>query len=371
MKPLRLVIVTPLMPPAPGGGGVYTDTIGQALINQYGAELVCVVTEKHPAARSDERHLNGRYLIQRRFPFRAGSATKNWKSYLAYAKQNLQYRQLGKICAEHDATAMLVHSSLHNNPNLLTGWIRSLRGSGLRVVSDVRDPLLPPRRFRQLYPYNKVLACSQSVANHLAPDINLRRQLETVPIPLDVEKPADEMVERILARYSLHAGRYLLSTNGLLHRKGLSALLALAKELCRRNSGITIAIAGKARDQTNEVKALIENGILRYLGVLPHDDVLSLSSAALANINLSPVEGMPRTTIETLAVGGAVIVTKGIPEFDAVESDAVVDPLQPVKIADLVERMKSTSIAFPYDISKHSVAATVAKLHHALQGNSF
>ena len=371
MKPLRLVIVTPLMPPAPGGGGIYTDTISRALINEHAAELICVVTEKHPDAPDDEVQLDGRYHILRRFPFRAGSAVKNWTSYLAYARQNLRYRQLVSICTQHDATAILVHSSLHNNPNLLTNSIRALRRHGLLVVSDVRDPLLPQQRFGQLYPYHKILACSQSVANHLGQDEQLRSKLETVPIPLDVDKPADTIVQQTLARHSLQPRSYLLSTNGLLHRKNLSALLALAQELSRRNMGITIAIAGKDRDRSSEAEALIEAGILRYLGMLPHAEVLSLSAAALANINLSSVEGMPRTTLETLAVGGNVIVTKGIPEFDALETETVVDPLQTKQIADLIAHIKSTSTAFPYDISQHSVTGAVGTLHQSLQVSSF
>jgi glycosyltransferase involved in cell wall biosynthesis len=370
MTPLRLVIVTPLMPPAPGGGGIYTETIARALIETHGAELVCVVTEKHPDAPDDEVHLDGRYRILRRFPFRAGSAIKTWKSYLAYGQQNLQYGQIGKICAQHRATAVLIHSSLHNNPNLLTAWLPGLRRRGLLLVSDVRDPLLPRQRFRQLYPYHKILACSQSVANHLGTDDSLRSKLETVPIPVDVEKPADALVKQVLVRHSLQAGNYLLSTNGILHRKGLGSLLALAKEINRRDLGITIAIAGKERDRTSEVDALIKAGIVCYLGMLPHADVLSLSAAALANINLSPVEGMPRTTLETLAVGGNVVVTKGIPEFDALATDAVVDPHQPEQIADLLERMQSKPAVFPYDISQHHVSTSVGALHDALSATS-
>jgi glycosyltransferase involved in cell wall biosynthesis len=368
MKPLRLVIITPLMPPAPGGGGIYTDTISRALIEQHGAQLVCVLTERHPDAPDDEAYLNGRYQILRRFPFRAGSTVKDWKSYLAYAKQSLLYSQIERTCTGHGATAVLIHSSLHNHPNLLTVWLPALRRRGFRLVSDVRDPLLPPRRFSQLYLYHKILACSQSVANHLERDTTLRDKLETVPIPVHVERPPDAIVDKALARHSLHAGSYLLSTNGLLQKKGLSALLTVAEEIHRRNLGITVAIAGKKRDSTATVEALIDRGIVRYLGVLPHYDVLSLSSAALANINLSPVEGMPRTTLETLAVGGNVIVTKGIPEFDALESDAVVDPRQPEQIVDLVERMQSNPIAFPYDIAQHSVAPTVGRLHKELLG---
>ncbi|MGB5830584.1 MAG: glycosyltransferase, partial [Thiohalocapsa sp.] len=144
------------------------------------------------------------------------------------------------------------------------------------------------------------------------------------------------------------------------------SLLALAKEIERRSLGIPIAIAGKERDRTGEIDAMIEAGLIRYLGVLPHADVLALSAAALANINLSPVEGMPRTTLETLSVGGNVIVTKGIPEFDALATDAVVDPRQPAQVADVLERMLSKPVVFPYIITQHYVSETVPALHHAL-----
>jgi glycosyltransferase involved in cell wall biosynthesis len=366
MKPLRLVIVTPLMPPAPGGAGIYTDTISRALIQEQGAEVVCVITEKHPNALDDEVHLEGRYRILRRFPFRAGSATKTWRSYFAYAKQNLQYGQLWAVCKEQRATTLLIHSSLHNNPNVWPAHIPRLRRLGLRLVSDVRDPLLPPQRFRQLYQYDQIIACSQSVVNHLQKDNNLASNLNIVPIPITVEEPELSVVEKVLERHSLTRNRYLLSTNGILLRKGLRALVALAREIDRRGLGIAVVVAGKARDRTNEVDNLIETGIIRYLGILPHADVLSLSAAALANINLSPVEGMPRTTLETLAVDGNVIVTKGIPEFDALQTDAIVDPEKPDEIADLISRMISTPVVFPYDISQHNVATTVKALHTLL-----
>jgi len=354
------------MPPAPGGGGVYTDTIARALIEQRIAEHVCVLTERHPEAPTDEMHLDGSYRIIRRFPYRAGSANKKWTSYLAYGKQNLQYSHLAAICTQQRATALLVHSSLHNNPNLLHLWIPKLRNHRLRLVVDVRDPLLPPKRFHQLYAYDKILACSRSVASHLRIDSAISSKLETIPIPLAVARPDDALIQKALASHSLKAGRYLLSTNGLLKRKGLSPLLALAKEIKRRNLGIAIAIAGKERDRTSEIDTLINDGTIRYLGILPHPEVLSLSAAALANINLSPVEGMPRTTLETLAVGGNVIVAKGIPEFDVLPTNAVVDPYQPTLVADLVQHMRSASVAFPYDMSQHKLSATVAALRGVL-----
>jgi glycosyltransferase involved in cell wall biosynthesis len=366
MPRLRLVIVTPLMPPASGGGGIYTDTLARGLIEQELAEYVCVITETHPDAPREATHLDGRYRIIRRFPFRAGSANKNWRSYLAYGKQNLQYSRLEAVCTEERATAILIHSSLHNNPNLLPVWMPTLSRRRLRLVADVRDPLLPPKRFPQLYPYQKIVACSQSVANHLRNDNALREKLETIPIPLHVERPEECMIHHVLVRHSLQPRRYLLSTNGLLQRKGLSHLLAVAEELKYRNIGITVAIAGKERDRSSKIDALIENGVIRYLGMLPHAEVLSLSAAALANINLSPVEGMPRTTLETIAVGGNVIISKGIPEFDALSTDAVVDPRQTATVADLVQRLQFTPVPFPYDISQHHVSVAVRAFHRAL-----
>ena len=366
MNTLRLVILTPLMPPAPGGAGVYTDLVARQLIEAHGAERVCVITEKHPETPDEEVHLDGRYHILRRFPFRAGSSIKNWKSYLAYGQQNLQYRQLLTICKQYDATAILIHSSFHNNPNRLGPSILKLRKLGLLLVADVRDPLLPQHRFRQLYPYHKILACSHTVARHLTTNKKLRSKLDTVPIPVDVEIPSEVQIRQVLAKHSLQPNAYLLSTNGILRKKGLSSLLALAKEIARRNLGISVVVAGKERDKTAEIEALIKAGVVRYLGVLPHRDVLSLSAAALANINLSPVEGMPRTTLETLAVGGNVIVTRGIPEFDALQNDAVVDSSRPDQIANLVEQISSTPTPFPYDITQHHVSVVVGNLYQLL-----
>lgn len=358
----RLLVVTPVMPPAPGGGSIYTASLCRALIAQDLVERVVVITEKHPETPATEQSEGGRCRIERVFPFRAGASKKGLRAYFNYVAQNQRFGVIREAIDREGAGVALIHSSLHNNPNLLHRQVHRLRRtSSVALIADVRDPRLPEAHFSQLYDYDAVIACSESVVSHLKKDARIAEKLRLIPVPIHVEVPSRAEIDEVLRQFGLGHKRYLLSTNGFTKVKGLVETLNVARRLKERHPGIELVVAGRRRQWDAEVAELCAAGIVRYAGILKHRTVLCLSAGALANINLSRVEGMPRTTLETLAVGGSALVSRGIPEFDDADSAIVVDPTDTEAVMDAVAELRAGKRVPTYDITRHFMPNVVSR----------
>ena len=85
---------------------------------------------------------------------------------------------------------------------------------------------------------------------------------------------------------------------------------------------------------------------------------MSCSSMA---VNLSTSEGMPRTSLEALALGIRVLLPKGIPEFEEHCKDYVVCSSQPDLVASQIEKLLLIPSMHNYPIEKHAPDFVLSK----------
>lgn len=138
-----------------------------------------------------------------------------------------------------------------------------------------------------------------------------------IPIPFELpDPPAESVVKAASVRYSLNQGRFLFNPNGIKDDKGYPLLLETTRLLRSRPgyADVVLATAGRKRDWAARDDDAEREGVLRYLGVIPQEDVLALAKAAMLTAIVGENEGLPRAAIECLAVGGNIIVPS-IPEF--------------------------------------------------------
>ena len=284
---MNLLIVTPLMPPAVGGGGVYTTLLAHELLDRHLFEKVLVVTEKFPNQPGDDYQRHGRLYIKRLFPFRCGVPKKDWTSYIKYAYQNLQFYQITDLIRQHDINSLMVHNYFHNYVSLM-GWFvrRFLAKNSLKAICDVRDPRMSRKDFKRIYPYQKIICCSENIFQHFSQDPNLKEKLLLIPIISEISKPTSQEIKRCKVKYQLESVPYIFSSSGVYADKGTDTSLAIVQRLRSLGENYTLVIAGKKRDWTSGYQNAVDVGVLKYLGTIPHPEVLALTAGASINIHI-------------------------------------------------------------------------------------
>lgn len=139
----------------------------------------------------------------------------------------------------------------------------------------------------------------------------------------------------------------LVSIGHLIERKGHDLVIQAIAYL----SGIDLIIAGDGPERARLerlVEALGLGDRVRFAGVVAHEDLAHLYSAADALVLASSREGWPNVLLEALASGTPVIATRnwGTPEIvSAPEAGLLVDQRTPEAIADAI----GTLLAAPPD----------------------
>lgn len=317
MDHFNLLIITPFLPPAVGGGGVYTELLVEGLLAKTETSKIVILTESYPGHPVEEVLHNGRLCVKRLFPYRAGVVNKERLRYLKYAYQNLQFFLAYFIAQHYKITHVLVHSSFHNNPSLMSFAVKALKVKmpQVQLISDVRDPKLPPQKLHSLYIYNKIVCCSENVYEHLTQDHKLREKVILVPVIINTKFPSLDKVNDCKYKYGLLNKKYIINNSGISKEKGIDLLLEVVTKLRAMGEEITLVVSGKKRDWANQHQVAVQSGLLIYLGSIPHDDAVYLSAGSCLDVNLSKVDSMPRASLEAVAAGAKVILPPGVPEF--------------------------------------------------------
>jgi glycosyltransferase involved in cell wall biosynthesis len=346
------------MPPAVGGGGVYTTLLAHELLDRQASEGILVVTEQYPNQPVDDFQRAGQLYIKRLFPFRCGESKKDWTSYLRYAYQNMQFSLIGKLIQRYNIKIVMVHNYFHNYFSLMGIFIRYIKRTyQVKVICDMRDPRISKKNFSRLYIYDKIICCSENVFLHLQPDPQIKNKLVLIPIIVKLNKPTLQEIQDCRIKYDLESLNYIFNSSGVYNDKGIPAALAVVERLRSKDKNYILVIAGKKRDWSPDYQRAAEAGILRYLGTIPHHEVLALSAGASLYINLAKVgvDSMPRASLEAMMVGAKVLLPQGVPEFEAACQEYVAksDNLEELT-QQVLEILKEPKINLKYDYDAHT-----------------
>lgn len=357
-RAMHLLIVTPIYPPTTGGAATYYGLLTNGLLASGNVTEITIVTERVPGCPTYELKNDGRLRIIRWFPHRAGRHLGRVALYWRYGIQNLQYFFLPNLIRRLEPDVMLVHSSVHIHLNTLRSIIPYFC-KRFPVVADVRDHQLPTSRLDQLEPYSALIACSRNVIAHVSQAPELAEKVIHIPVIQEFISRNRPNALQTLTKYGLHQKGYLIYSGLIKQGKGIGLLLDVFAEIQRRGIGFELVLAGFSKDTELLNRARSMRGV-HVVGAVPREQLLDLMSAALMSINLSPSEGMPRTSLEAVALGIPVLLPPGIPEFDEFCRTAVVGSDDPSKIADQIQSLLSASHSnHRYPITMHEVDAVV------------
>jgi glycosyltransferase involved in cell wall biosynthesis len=361
-------IVSPTLRPAPGGASVYYDTLGRALASA--GQDVVIATEAFPGQPRQERQAlgEGSLAVDRLFPLRAGRAAIDWKSYLAYGWQNALFLTLpGRLKAALRATGadravVLIHSSFFYKSSVLPTMLDRLRRQlpgATRLVVDVRDPLFDDDLAPLLARFDVAIGCSRMISDRLRGLLPDGVEVANIPIPFaPADVPDEAEVAKARAEHGLAGIPYVLNPNGVAEPKRYPEMLDVVRAL-RTMPGYEAAVLatiGRARDWKPRDDAAVAEGVLRYVGVVPNRTAIALAKGAIATLILSRVEGMPRSALETLALGQPLI-GPSIPEFDEHIPASVVQSDDPSAIARQIVSVCETPTDERYPLESHRMEA--------------
>lgn len=354
----RILIATPVLPPAPGGGGIYTETLAEALIEGGHAEKIVVVSEAYPGQPRTTRARDGRIEYHRILPYRAGRSEKDIRSVANYVTGQLLFLRLPAIMRRNRIETALVHASLLYRPNLLRPVLRHLCGQRrLRIVLDVRDPIFPDRLFRSPRFFDSIICCSERLEEALARQPDLHGPVHFIPVPMRPCRVSPDELQATLARHGLRYRGYVFNANGMLGIKRTDLLIDAVEIAWKRGKRLPLVITGRRRYWDDRAGQAERAGWFRFLGPKPHAEVLQLAAGAAAVVNPSPVESPSRTALEAMMLSTPVLLPPGVREFERNFPDLVCRIESPELLAGQIMALLDGMLpAAAYDFAPHDPA---------------
>ena len=350
---MKIGILTQIFPPTPGGAAVYYDLLSRYLVGHPEIGAITVVTERRPPSSIDfaESH---EIVVKRVFPSWYNRRDSPFPSGLLYAWQNLQYLLLPQLLPR-DLNILLVHAGLLRHPSSLASVMKMLRARNrdIRLVADVRDPVFNERHFPKLARFDALVCCSENIVELFRGDRRFDGRVHLVPVIFDASPISVRSRASALLRYGLKEGQFILFTNGLVKSKGIALALQMVEALWRRGWRLPLAVVGRAQDKGILSAGLEEKGILRYLGVVPHGEVMALAKGAALHVTVNSVEAMPRGCLEAIAMGTPVLLPRNVPEFFAACQSCVAGSYEAEELADQAAMIIAKRIRCGYDLTRH------------------
>ncbi len=339
---MNVLLVTPKYPPDTGGAAEYFKQLADTLTARGHAVQVLTAVAERTHAGPEPSGLHR--LLPITYPRRA-SGLRLLEGVWRQAVLMLALRW----AASH-------HAVVHIHNSLAGPWVGSLgRRWNVPLVVDLRDH----RRIPDPAGYRGALAVSEELASAA------RRQglaACALPLPLSSDLPAAG---------SLPAQRVILYAGQITAAKGARRFLDAAQRL--EKSGWLEEWGGQAVMVGQAVEGWLptESARIRYLGALPHAQLVQVVATAAVLVLPSDTEGIPRVVAEASALGVPVLV-HGSDDLgpNAAKSLLTSDELAPHNLA---ERIRAAVVAPPpvLDLSQRvcraeDFAAHLFPAYHAL-----
>lgn len=308
---MRVVVVSGIWPPAPGGPASHAPALAGFLAGRGHAVEVVTTASSEPESReypvrwadrrSSVRHVRVAVLV-RECARRAD---------VVYATSMIRRAALGAGLARRPLVVKLVSDEVFERATRSGRFRGTLdafqaeRGFRLDLLRTTRNAGL--RRARRIF-------CPSAYLRSVALGWGLDPDRVTVLANPAPDLPALPSREELRAELGLEG--HVLAFAG---RLGPQKAVGAALEAVAQAPGVTLVVAGDGPERTAleaHARELGIDGRVRFLGSVPRETVLRLFRAADASVLPSAWENFPHTVVEALAVGCPVIATRvgGVPE---------------------------------------------------------
>jgi glycosyltransferase involved in cell wall biosynthesis len=370
---VRVVVVTGIWPPDPGGPASHAPAVADFLAERgHGVEVV-TTAEDEPARRaypvlwasrrSPLRHVRVALLVR-------GAARR---AEVVYATSMIRRAAIGSRLARRPLVVKLVSDEVFERA-AREGRFAGTLDEFQREEGDARTRLLRATRNRALRAARHVF-CPSAYLREVALRWGLDPERVSVlpnPAPAVPPMPPRDELRRELGL----AGDALVFAGRVGPQKALGVLLRAIAEV----PAVTLTVAGDGPGRDVLEATTRELGLetrVSFLGAVSREQVLRLFRAADASVLASAWENFPHTVVEALAVGCPVIATAvgGVPEVvrDG-ENGLLVPPGDPTALAGAIARLfaddalrAKLSAAAPLSVAGYSEHAVFERIEAELE----
>ena len=343
---MDVLIITPLFFGDASGASVYYQQLTSLLAGQ--GLTVGVVSDR------ESGDYNGVYFSL--FPRRAGRNKSTIRDYASYALQNASYRKLVDILSMVSPKNVIVHSSFYNLPGVFPFFIlRAMRKfPDINFILDARDHLVPPFRVRYFGRYRSVIVCSENIRVHLLASGLSAEKITYIPVIQEHLDSLAASAPQALAKYGLQNQRYIFYAGLIKEVKRVDVLHeAFINYVSPAMPDVKLVLAGLMKTTSEQVMTQLQHEQVMHLGSLPRKEVIALMQGAALCVNISPIEGLPRSSLEALALRKPVLLPPNVPEFMQHCRDHVAVDEEAEKIAAQMMRIMQDNSVPEYPIERH------------------
>ena len=354
---MRVLMITPLYPPAVGGAATYFGQIAEKLSTQAEIEKIVILTErpKGEAARVDQ----GKDLtILRSLVPRVGLPEPGKVFYITSYVHTQLWFSLRLASLVRRLRIQLIHFHTRCRGKL---FYHALRSCPVPVIADLRDKMTAPETL--LAVTDHLLCCSEGVRDYAQQGRFPSEHTTVVPVPFSRPKmPEEDKVRQTRKKLGLSDSPYLLYVGDINLAKGVYKLLQVYRQWRITHPDCRLVLAGPNREGRKFTSEVSETAGAVHLGSLNHTDVLALMRGAEILVLLSCSEGLPRVILEALSMDTKVICPPGVPEFDEHLPDSVLATISSNALLDKIRQVWTSPPHFSYPFSTHDVDLGIRKL---------
>lgn len=353
---MRVLIITPLYPPAVGGAATYFSDVVPRLARQEGVKEVIVLTERMPG--QPQQRVEGRVRLLRYLPTRVSGPQRGLVSHtLTYALTQCWFAARLPALVQHYRVE-LVHMHTRYRGRAVYS---ALRRCAVPVVADLRDRMTDVARLVGVADW--LLCCGEGVRGFAVQGGFPAERTVLIPIPFTPPTPSSpSQVAAVRERYRVGLGPYLLYVGDITPAKGVYELLTAYRRWRTRHPEVGLVLAGINREGARFLSQVSRTPGARYLGHISHPDALCLMQGARVVLLPSRSEGLPRVVLEAVALGTPVICPPGIPEFSRHLPRFVLPTVTPEAILVTLEDIWHIPETPTYPLEEHDVGRVVAQL---------
>lgn len=321
---LRLLLVTPLFPPAVGGASEDFRLLAQAWQGFESVEQIVILTERRGGSAA--REVKGKVIVLRVIPMTGRTNKRAGPIYVA--KRLWMYALLVATVAWHQimrrSDVVLVHGRYGRKD-----FLRVLKLIGARVVVFLSDHFRPPEN---LAVCDAIICVTESVYKRAESTLPDAHRLYYAPFPFERPRipPRKTYADDLRTPYFLFLG-------DVSRWKGADVLLEAFAAFRQDHPQFHLYLAGPLCD-VNLVEGYREGAT--FLGEVAHGRALDLIQGAEVLVLPSRSEGLPRVCLEAIALGTKVICPPGVPELQRACPDWILSSITP---GDLLEKLKQVA----------------------------
>jgi glycosyltransferase involved in cell wall biosynthesis len=358
-----VLIVCPIYAPHAGGGGQYFPLLAQQIKSYPGVREVAVITERHPERPSYV--LEHGVHLYRLLPQRDSLERKSWfYSIWSFVwTYVLLYFWIPALMRKH-RVGMLHYTRYLRRAFYLLAW--TLRSIFRKIIIlDMRATVENSECIRRLFGVSAVISNSMSVYRQMA-NLGVPKEKHFfVPNPVHLPKPMRiGEAWRVVSSISPRVRRpYLVFVGQLLQRKSIIEVLDAFALFSRGQPEYQLILAGRNMMGSMLERKISETPNVLHLGAVKHDQALALMQESDMVLQPSRVEGIPRVSLEALALGKKTLLPPCVPEFVERNETFTVSEVTAQSVSEAMVRILCTPNGPSYDLFIHDPDRSMSVLY--------